>query len=65
MPSAAADSALHYPVPEPDYGGELPPSKDIYFKAPAKEEVRFNAQDNTYTVTTSMGGMVLSSRDMD
>ncbi|MBD5389523.1 cell surface protein SprA [bacterium] len=64
-PLAAADTTLHFPVPKPDYGGELPPAKDIYFKAPAKEEVRFNAKDNTYTVTTSMGGMVLSSRDMD
>ena len=30
-PLAAADTTLHFPVPKPDYGGELPPAKDIYF----------------------------------
>lgn len=56
---------LPYPIPTPDYDGELSQNKKLYTNPPYKEEVRYNPQDNTYTLTTYMGGMVLSTREMD
>lgn len=59
-----SDSTLQYPLPDLNPDGELPEEKDLYFKAPTSETITFNPKTNEYTVTTTMGDMLLGSRTM-